>query len=57
MSKSLALHLARKLTDSRVPLDERANLARHVRRSEIARLVAALATVIALMPREVTPRS
>lgn len=50
--KPLALSLARKLTDSSIPLPERANLARNIRGSSIARLVAALATVIALTRTE-----
>jgi hypothetical protein len=47
-SPQLALSLAARLTDSTVPLPERANLARMIRNSQQARLVAALAVAIAL---------
>lgn len=48
MTTHLALSLAVRLTDSTVPLPERANLARMIRSTEQARLVAALAVAIAL---------
>lgn len=47
-SPQLALSLAVRLTDSSVSLPERANLARMIRSSQHARLVAALAVAIAL---------
>jgi hypothetical protein len=50
-SKPLALQLAKRLTDSSIPLPERANLARHIRGSESAKLVEALTYAIALLPR------
>lgn len=52
MNKPLALDLARKLTDSRVPLPERANLARQLRGSDLARLIAPLTVTLALLPKQ-----